>query len=122
MGVCGKRRSDRIALRRLGQIAWYKDNSGGETHGMGQKQPNTWNLYDMLGNVFQWVADWYETLSAAGSPILGDHSAAKIERGAAVAGATIRRLFGRRSMTGSIRPAVTKILDSGVWGITSRSQ
>lgn len=40
------------------EIAWYSANSGGQTHEVGQKRPNAWGLYDMLGNLFQWVADW----------------------------------------------------------------
>jgi formylglycine-generating enzyme required for sulfatase activity len=49
-------------------IAWYNNNSGFETHEVGQKQPNPWGLYDMLGNVWQWNADWYDGKYYANSP------------------------------------------------------
>jgi formylglycine-generating enzyme required for sulfatase activity len=48
-------------------VAWYKDNSGGTTHDVALKQPNGYGLYDMLGNVSQWVGDWitnYESVAA----------------------------------------------------------
>jgi formylglycine-generating enzyme required for sulfatase activity len=81
----------------LDDIAWYANNSGravldaktiwqtdranfvkhlqdngNQTHAVGQKQANQWGLYDMEGNVMEWVQDWYDdryySASAAADP------------------------------------------------------
>ncbi len=40
-------------------VAWYNSNSGKKTHPVGQKKSNGLGLYDMSGNVEEFVSDWY---------------------------------------------------------------
>jgi sulfatase modifying factor 1 len=42
------------------QVAWYKSNSGGELHPVGQKLPNELGLHDMSGNSWEWCWDWFD--------------------------------------------------------------
>jgi formylglycine-generating enzyme required for sulfatase activity len=68
----------------LGDYAWYEDNSGQEAHPVGQKRPNAWGLYDMIGNVWEWAQDRYGSYYANSpsadpiGPFLGD---SRINRG-----------------------------------------
>ncbi len=53
----------------LDAVAWGRWNSSGETHGVALKKPNAWGLFDMRGNVWEWVQDWYRGAYSAGRQV-----------------------------------------------------
>jgi len=60
--ACRSRGKDDLAfadLKRIGEYAWYGDNSENRTHPVGTKRANSFGLYDVLGNLREWCKDWH---------------------------------------------------------------
>jgi formylglycine-generating enzyme required for sulfatase activity len=62
---------------------WYNANSDKKTHPVGKKPANTWGLYDMHGNVFEWCWDWSDDYSSGAqtNPVGASSGSHRVSRG-----------------------------------------
>ena len=68
---------------KVGEYAWYDENSENKTHEVKKKLPNGYGLYDMSGNVWEWCWDWYSSTTPAGGqdPAGGASGSVRVVRG-----------------------------------------
>ena len=92
----------------LVQAAWFLGNSGGRTHAVGELEANPFGLYDMHGNVFEWVEDGWEPTfytdiveRPAINPI-GDSSSGRVFRGGSSGAAAHDCRSSKRSAYGPV--------------------
>ncbi|MGN0206936.1 MAG: formylglycine-generating enzyme family protein, partial [Muribaculaceae bacterium] len=85
----------------LGDVAWYQDNSNNTVQAMGTKAPNELGIYDMTGNVMEWVSDWKDNYSSGAqtNPTGPDTGTKKVIRGGSAGNVErLSRITNRNSM------------------------
>lgn len=74
-----------VDLDALEDHAWYIMNSGDLPQPVATRMPNGFGVYDMMGNVWEWVSDWYapDTYTQAGrtDPMGPDQGTSRVRRG-----------------------------------------
>ncbi len=61
--------SGAVSENELNVYAWLKTNSDNKPHPVGLKEANGFGLYDMCGNIQEWVSDYYESEYYRTSPM-----------------------------------------------------
>ncbi len=64
-------------------VAWFQGNSGNQTHAVGCKHPNGWGLFDMSGNVWEWIWDGYRDYPGGNvvDPVVAPDNGLHLSRG-----------------------------------------
>ena len=91
-------------------IAWYAETAGGRTRPVARKQPNAWGLYDMAGNVWEWVQDWYSADLGTGKvtdPSGPGNGSGKVLRGGSWVGGSGTLRAAQRNTRKGVRPQST---------------
>ena len=91
---------------KLEQYAWYRSNSEGQSHPVGKKLPNDWGLYDMLGNINEYVQDKFEENYYTNSPSIdptGPDSGTVLKRGGSWFGPPIHNRLAFRDGIGPVK-------------------
>jgi formylglycine-generating enzyme required for sulfatase activity len=57
----------------IDEIAWYTSNSRSQTHEVAEKRANGFGIFDVLGNIWEWVNDWYDDEYYQSSPSQDPH-------------------------------------------------
>ena len=94
------------AAESLGEYAWFGEGLGGKIHPVGEKKPNRWGLYDMLGNVSEWCQDRYADYpsEATTDPRGASGGSNRVHRGSdLLGGAAFCRSASRYSCSLSLR-------------------
>jgi formylglycine-generating enzyme required for sulfatase activity len=91
----------------LGTYAWFGDNSGSGTRPVGEKSPNPWGLYDIYGNVWEWVQDFFGvyTDAAATDPKGPSEGTSRVDRGCGWSASTV---YCRSAFRNDYDPAIRR--------------
>jgi sulfatase modifying factor 1 len=101
--------ADKAVIRYAGSnhldlVGWYRNNNEYETRPVGLKFPNTFGLYDMSGNVWEWCWDWYGEYSndKLDNPVGAKTGAGRADRGGSWRVGAVNCLVGYRGSNGPV--------------------